>query len=85
MDAKLVIKHLFGNSSQYEKSFNIETHHHLICTQCGKVQEVQNDDLKNAIANTRLRRFQMSHYSLYIYGTCSRCLWAKRRKKTSNK
>ena len=25
MDAKLVIKHLFGNSSQYEKSFNIET------------------------------------------------------------
>ena len=83
MDAKLVIKHLFGNSSQYEKSFNIETHHHLICTQCGKVKEVQNEELKDAIANTRLNRFQMSHYSLYIYGICSRCLWAKRRKKTN--
>lgn len=83
MDAKLVIKHLFGNSSQYEKSFNIETHHHLICTQCGKVSEFQNETLKNVIANTKLTKFQMSHYSLYIYGVCSKCLWAKRRKKTN--
>ncbi|RGN48171.1 MULTISPECIES: Fur family transcriptional regulator [unclassified Bacteroides] len=83
MDAKLVIKHLFGNSSQYEKSFNIETHHHLICTQCGKVTEFQNETLKAAIANTKLNRFQMSHYSLYIYGICSKCAWAKRRKKTN--
>lgn len=83
MDAKLVIKHLFGNSSQYEKSFNIETHHHLICTQCGKVTEFQNETLKSAIASTKMNRFQMSHYSLYIYGICSKCAWAKRRKKTN--
>lgn len=83
MDAKLVIKHLFGNSSQYEKSFNIETHHHLICTQCGKVTEFQNETLKKAIASTKLNRFQMSHYSLYIYGICSKCAWAKKRKKTN--
>lgn len=81
MDAKLVIKHLFGNSSQYEKSFNIETHHHLICTQCGKVTEFQNEALKKAIANARLTKFQMSHYSLYVYGICSKCAWAKKRKK----
>jgi len=84
IDAKLIIKHQFGNSSQYEKSFNIETHHHLICTECGKVSEFQNDTLKNAIANTKLTKFQMSHYSLYIYGICSRCAWAKKRKKQIN-
>lgn len=84
MDAKLVIKHLFGNSSQYEKSFNIETHHHLICTQCGKVMEFQNETLKKAIASTKLTKFQMSHYSLYIYGICSKCAWAKKRKKVNN-
>ena len=84
MDAKLVIKHLFGNSSQYEKSFNIETHHHLICTQCGKVTEFQNETLKAAIANTKLNRFQMSHYSLYIYGICSKCDRANKRKKVNN-
>lgn len=83
MDAKLVIKHLFGNSSQYEKSFNIETHHHLICTQCGKVTEFQDEALKNVIANTKLRRFQMLHYSLYIYGICNKCAGAKKRKKTN--
>ncbi len=83
MDAKLVIKHLFGNSSQYEKSFNIETHHHLICTQCGKVTEFQNETLKSAIANTKLNRFQISHYSLYIYGICGKCAYAKKRKKTN--
>lgn len=83
MDAKLVIKHLFGNSSQYEKSFNIETHHHLICTQCGKVTEFQNETLKKAIASTKLTKFQMSHYSLYIYGICSKCAWAKKRKKVN--
>ncbi|MEG2573436.1 MAG: Fur family transcriptional regulator [Bacteroides sp.] len=84
MDAKLVIKHQFGNSSQYEKSFNIETHHHQICTQCGKVTEIQNDDLKTAIAGTKLCKFQMSHYSLYIYGICSKCAWAKKKKKINN-
>jgi len=83
MDAKLVIKHLFGNSSQYEKSFNIETHHHLICTQCSKVSELQDDTLKNQIINSKLNRFQMSHYSLYIYGTCNKCARANKRKKTS--
>jgi len=81
MDAKLVIKHLFGNSSQYEKSFNSDTHHHLICTQCSKVTEFQNDALKDLIANTKLNRFQMSHYSLYIYGICGKCSRANKRKK----
>ncbi len=83
MDARLVIKHSFGNSSQYEKSYNIETHHHLICTQCGKVTEFQDDALKEVIANTKMNRFQMSHYSLYIYGICGKCAWAKRRKKST--
>ena len=41
INARLVIKHQFGTSSQYEKSYNRETHHHQICTQCGKVTEFQ--------------------------------------------
>ena len=39
IDAGLVIKHQFGNTSQYERSYNNETHHHMICTCCGKVSE----------------------------------------------
>ncbi|MDR0894128.1 MAG: transcriptional repressor [Prevotellaceae bacterium] len=73
INANLVVKHQFGNSSQYEKCYNCETHHHQICTQCGKVTEFQSEELQNAITNTRLKNFKLSHYSLYIYGSCSKC------------
>ena len=79
IDANLVIKHQFGNSSQYERAYKNETHHHMICTECGKVTEFQDENLKQAIAETKLKKFTASHYSLYIYGICSKCMWAKRK------
>lgn len=86
LDAKLLIKHVFSNNTaQYEKSFNIETHHHLVCTTCGKVSECQNEELQKDIAETDLKKFQMSHYSLYIYGTCGRCAALRRKKKKEEK
>ena len=84
INARLVIKHQFGTSSQYEKSYNRETHHHQICTQCGKVTEFQNEALQNAIENTKLSKFQLSHYSLYIYGICSKCDRANQEKRVNN-
>lgn len=84
INARLVIKHQFTNSSQYEKSYNRETHHHQICTQCGKVTEFQDQDLQEAIEQCKLSRFSQSHYSLYIYGLCSKCQRANKRKKTNN-
>ncbi len=80
VDAHLVIKHQFGTSSQYERAYNNGTHHHIICTECGKVTEFQDERLKQAVVETKLRRFTASHYSLYIYGVCSRCANAKKRK-----
>ncbi len=81
IDAGLVVKHQFGNSSQYEKTYKNETHHHMICTSCGKVTEFEDENLKLAITDTKLKGFQATHYSLYIYGICSNCLMAKRKKK----
>ena len=84
INARLVIKHQFGNSSQYEKCYNRDTHHHQICTQCGKVTEFQNEELQHAIENTKLSRFNLTHYSLYMYGLCSKCDRANKRKKKNN-
>ncbi|MDR0987981.1 MAG: transcriptional repressor [Prevotellaceae bacterium] len=84
INARLIIKHQFGTSSQYEKSYNRDTHHHQICTQCGRITEFHNDELKHAIENTKLKSFHLSHYSLYIYGLCSRCERANNRKKRNN-
>lgn len=83
ISARLVIKHQFGHSSQYEKSYKRETHHHQICTQCGTVTEFQNEELKNAIGSVKLNRFQMSHYSIYIYGLCAKCVRANKKKEKS--
>ena len=80
IDAGLVIKHQFGNTSQYERSYKNETHHHMICTSCGKVTEFEDEALKEAIAGSPLRNFQVSHYSLYIYGLCARSQGSKRKK-----
>lgn len=84
MDANLVIRHQFGNSSQYERAYRNGAHHHLICTECGKVTEFEAESLKQAIASASLKNFTASHYSLYIYGMCNKCAWAKRRKKINN-
>ena len=81
MDANLVIRHQFGSSSQYERAYKNGTHHHMICTDCGIVTEFEDEKLKQAIVETKLKRFTTTHYSLYIYGMCSKCASAKRKKK----
>lgn len=81
MEANLIIKHQFGSSSQYERAYKNGTHHHMICTVCGKVTEFEDEKLKQAIVETKLKKFTASHYSLYIYGLCSKCSWARKRKK----
>lgn len=81
MDANLIIKHQFGSSSQYERAYKNGTHHHMICTDCGSVTEFEDEKLKQAIVETKLKKFTASHYSLYIYGVCSKCSWARKRKK----
>ena len=80
MDANLVIRHQFGSSSQYERAYKNGTHHHMICTDCGIVTEFEDEKLKQAIVETKLKRFTTTHYSLYIYGMCSKCASAKRKK-----
>lgn len=86
LDAGLVRKHQFGfNPAQYEKSYNIVNHHHLICTKCGKVQEVKDVELGHSLTNKKFSKFVPSYYALYVYGTCNRCMQAERRKANKNK
>ena len=79
-DAHLVIRHKFDNSSQYEKSYNMTTHFHRIGMSCGNVAEVRDEKLRQVIENAHSKGFAIAHTSLYMYGTCSKCMAAKRRK-----
>ena len=80
IDARLVVRHKFVNSSQYEKSYNMNTHIHRICTACGTVMEVRDDKLREVIERTHSRGFTIAHTSLYIYGMCSKCVAARKRR-----
>jgi len=74
MECNLVLKHQFGqNISFYERAYNNELHHHLICTNCHIIREFKNAELKSIIQNRKIRNFTPSHYSLYIFGICNSC------------
>lgn len=78
LDCGLVVKHQFGaNTSKYERAYGNENHDHLICTTCGEVREMTGD-LLTPNQLKKIRKFKVSYYSTYIYGTCSKCIHAKR-------
>ena len=83
VECNLVLKHQFGkNLSFYERAYNNELHHHLICTNCNTIREYKNAELKSVIQNRKIKNFTPSHYSLNVFGICNSC--AKRFKIKNN-
>jgi Fur family ferric uptake transcriptional regulator len=77
--ANLVIHHQFGTISKYEKCYgNAKTH--AICTRCGNVTEVVNLDINETIT-TKIKKFHITHHSLYLYGLCNKCHQTLKRRK----
>ncbi len=74
LECNLIIKHQFdkSGSATYEKALKTN-HNHLICSQCGTIREFGDESLRKIIQYKPLRGFQTSHYTLYIYGICSKC------------
>ena len=83
INANLVTHHQFGNKSRYEKCFNNEKCH-LICTKCAKITETTIPDFKEILVQG-IKKFHLTHYSLYIYGLCNKCHQAARRRKSKIK
>lgn len=81
VDARLVVRHQFGTLAvQYEKTAAAETHYHLVCTHCGAINEYKDDNLKQIVQSKKIIKFTPEYYSLYIYGLCSKCKYALKRK-----
>jgi Fur family ferric uptake transcriptional regulator len=62
--------------SRYEIVHEEESHqhHHLICTSCGNVIEVEGDLLDSLEENIEQKyKFKIKNHSLKFYGTCSEC------------
>ena len=82
VDCGLVRKHQFNNQpAQYERVSGPGNHHHLICTQCGKVKEVKDPELMKAMDSRRYPTFNAAYFAIYVYGVCSRCQRKNKKKK----
>lgn len=72
--AGLVDRHNFeGGPSVYELSQGAH-HDHLVCVQCGKVEEFVDDTIEERQAIIAAKSgFKMTDHSLNIYGICPNC------------
>ena len=77
----LVAEHDFGEGfKRYEHRFGQQpAHGHLVCTECGGVEEMEDAELMAMQEDAARRRgFQPSRYRLEIYGLCTACQEAGR-------
>jgi Fur family ferric uptake transcriptional regulator len=85
-DCGIVRKHQFGTQKAlYEKVVSSGNHHHLICTECGKIKEMKDSELMRYISMRKYGTFTASYVSLYVYGICSTCARKQRRNKKTTK
>lgn len=48
-------------------------HHHLICLECGRISEIEEDLLHQLEREVEKKGFKVVDHSLVIYGKCSKC------------
>ena len=62
----------FAASARYDG--NMEQHHHLVCTTCGKVIDFQDSTLTvSNLPDGRCNGFSLLDYSIYFEGSCADC------------
>ncbi len=71
-DAGILIRHHFeGGKSVFEISHK-EHHDHLVCLNCGKVVEFEDDVIeKRQEQIAKKHNMKLTHHSLYLYGECN--------------
>lgn len=70
---RIVVRHRFLGCTTYEVAYKNNSHIYQVCTSCGKIVEIKDSTLDNAVSNVRTPRFRKDGFSLYIYGICARC------------
>jgi Fur family ferric uptake transcriptional regulator len=73
LESNLVTRHQFGgNQAQFEKSYKFKQHDHLICNDCGHVEEFCDPRIQQIQTMTeKMLNFSISHHSLNFYGKCN--------------
>ncbi len=63
-----------GAETRYLLCSTAEHHHHLVCRECGAVEELPERGVASFLARVeREHRFLVDHATFDVYGTCARC------------
>lgn len=72
--AGLVQRHHFEGGQGLFELARGRHHDHIVCVQCGKVEEFTDDELERRQENiARQHEFDLQKYSLVLYANCLRC------------
>ncbi len=71
--AGLLVRHHFESGKAVFELNQGGHHDHLVCMQCGRVEEFYDDEIeKRQIAVARERGFAIHEHSLYLYADCTK-------------
>lgn len=84
-DAGLMRKVLLAGQLLYERTDRKKGVIRLLCGGCGSVTEMNDESVRRRIDEMRTRRFTMSGWSLNVYGQCTKCMTALKRKQNKLK
>lgn len=75
VECELVMRHQFGNNKTlYEKCYGFDEHDHIVCMNCGAIEEFVDERLSQVIdEKTNQLGFDVSRHALNIYGLCVNC------------
>ena len=60
-----------GNAIRFES--NMDKHHHFVCEECGRVEDVEWFDVAQLANRGRLGRHTIRQYEIVMRGFCSSC------------
>ena len=74
VDAGLASQRHFGKGQSLFEQVSAEHHDHLICTDCGKIVEFENDTIEKLQESVAKHfKFKLTHHKMELYGLCPAC------------
>ena len=53
---------------------NTEPHHHMICTDCGAIEDVHDENLNHlSLKRSSQKGFEVQSYQIHFHGVCQKC------------
>lgn len=68
-----VLRELSMHHGSLRVESNSAPHHHLVCSQCKAITDIEEKDLGSLPAPRKLRGFHVQRYSIDVIGICAAC------------